>query len=65
MDWTNTFPGLKNGIWLPTVCVTWKTLHWFAGAVILRLKPFLFQAAESCIAGITGRPKVISSIPKD
>lgn len=64
MDWANTFPVQKNGLWLLTVCVTWKTLNWLAGTVILRLKPFLFQTAESCIPGITGMPKVISIIPK-
>lgn len=25
MDWANTSPLHKNGLWLPTVCVTWKT----------------------------------------
>lgn len=57
MNWANTFPGQKTGLWLLTVCVTWKTLNWLAGTVILRLKPFLFQTAESCIPGITGMPK--------
>lgn len=64
MDWANTLPLQKNGLWLLIVCVTWKTLNCLAGTVILRLKPFLFQTAESCIPGIAGMPKVISSIPK-
>lgn len=64
MDWANTLPLQKNGLWLLTVCMTWKTLNWLAGTAILRLKPFLFQRAESCILGIAGMPKEISSIPK-
>lgn len=33
-NWENAFPIQKNRFWLPTVCVTWKTLSWLVGTML-------------------------------